>query len=246
MSKFRLSPLASVIFQKAFELASSGKEKLELGPDNPVIDADAGDQGINVILKCYLFESFTPEYKFPLNPDGVEVDPIVSIASQLRDAKEEIAELKAENVKLRGYMERRNKGFFSLSSATNTTQNQVVVWNGTAPRELSELVTLSADNKTLKIVQPGVYQIYLWSILALPTIPFSVSERMAVLSWMFPPTPTRRTMKAWTSQRSFVSMQTIHWMCTFMATIMLVEGKLPRVSQEFTWQSKRVKLDQLI
>ena len=89
-----------------------------------------------------------PKFVFSLLPVGL--DKIDILEAKLRDAQEEIQQLR----------EGSKVTFFSVSSVVACSRGQAVVWNGTSPREICTThFCLSEDNKTVTILKEGVYQL---------------------------------------------------------------------------------------
>ena len=89
-----------------------------------------------------------PKFVFSLLPVGL--DKIDILEAKLRDAQEEIQQLR----------EGSKVTFFSVSSATACPTGQAVVWNGTSPREMCAThFCLSEDDKIVTILKEGVYQL---------------------------------------------------------------------------------------
>ncbi len=105
-----------------------------------------------------------PQYEF--NLQALELDDLEVVKARLRDAMEEIKSLKVESrdtmegIRSLKELESKKSAYLSLASAKATTNQQIVVWNGTRGLVSASHFDVSADDQTVTITQRGVYQIH--------------------------------------------------------------------------------------
>jgi hypothetical protein len=137
--------------QKAFEVAAVGKDcAIQEDKDDPKIDLII-NKNEEVILSLTLSMCggmWKPQYHVTFAP--VELEKIDILEAQLRDAQEEIRQLKSAS---------RTLIFMKLRSQTACALNQAVQWN--YPEQLLQAThfALSEDCRKVTILQPGCYRV---------------------------------------------------------------------------------------
>jgi hypothetical protein len=151
--------------------------------DQDTSEADAKDADPTVdgsiipgsnIFKLELVINFAglwrPRYEF--NLQALEVDELAVVKAHLRDAMEEINSLKVESRESMEEMQeeiqslkaelaaKQSGAFLSLSSATATSNQQMVSWKGNRGLVSSSHFDISADARSITIKKSGVYQIH--------------------------------------------------------------------------------------
>jgi len=152
-------PEAAVLafLQKGLEFIDEAvlDEDRKAEKDDPCVDLLMIDG--EAILKLVLSISgiWKPEFAFTLLPLALEKVDILN--AQLRDALEEIDELRneiAESVVQR-------PAYLSLCSQQACGLNQMIVWNGTVPKTITEShFSLAYNNTQVTILESGLYQVY--------------------------------------------------------------------------------------
>lgn len=127
----------------ALESLDIKKSKVETPSGNSTADIYFGEKGLVVVLKIIISPFWVPEYSFNMTPVGLEVTDMIS--AQLRDVQEDLASLKSPNVAL------------AISSNTSCSYGQIVQWDGTVPRLVSDTFQISADNCQITITKSGLY-----------------------------------------------------------------------------------------
>jgi hypothetical protein len=117
----------------------------------PQADLRIRDNDVVLVLKLRISARVNAEYVFPLLP--VALEPCDLLTAQLRDANEEIAELK-KAVKGRGI-------YLSLNSNTKTKPQTAIRWDGDERRIFpNSHFDSSSDFSEIVVKVSGLYQVY--------------------------------------------------------------------------------------
>ncbi|RYY83760.1 hypothetical protein EON63_10515 [archaeon] len=121
--------------------------------DCPSVDFEIFSEAVTLTLTISIGGVWKPEFVFTLLP--VALDKIDILEAKLRDAQEEIEQLRAHKELVNEVV------YFSLSSKTACGNQQIVQWDEAeglrAPRVGFEI---SADSRQITVLKAGTYQIY--------------------------------------------------------------------------------------
>jgi hypothetical protein len=147
----------------------SNREKLDAKDTDPSVDGSIVPESKVLKLQLTINVAGLWRPKSEFNLQALELNEIEVVKAHLRDAMEEIQNLKValesrdmdEIESLKKELESvKERAFLSLTSAAAASNQDTVQWNGTRGLLSESHFAISADTRTITIKKSGVYQIH--------------------------------------------------------------------------------------